>query len=96
MEIKTLGAGSCISDTSGTVCFDTWGDIKRVSVAEVGETVEMIYLQTSNISYYNHPPRPPERKVFKIVYSCKDGKWNKSDRIYGTINSPIGESYSFK
>ena len=33
--------------------------------------------------------------VFKIVFSCIDGKWNKSDRIYGKIIPPSEESYEF-
>lgn len=87
---------SALGSCTGTSYFNTWGDMKRVSVAEIGETVEMVYLETSNISYTNYPPRPPERRVFKIIYSCIDGKWNKSERIYGKIVPEKEESYSFE
>jgi len=38
---------------------------------------------------------PPQERVFKIVYSCVNGKWNKSDRIYGNIISAQDEGYEF-
>lgn len=69
---------------------------ERVAVYEIGETIEMVYIETSSIVLAVHPPRPPERRVFKIVYSCVDGKWNKSERIYGKIMPELRESYIFE
>lgn len=70
-------------------------EAERVDVLEIGETIEMVYIETSNIQLAVHPPRPPERKVFKIVYSCVDGKWNKSEKIYGNIMPALKETYIF-
>jgi hypothetical protein len=42
-----------------------------------------------------YPPRPPEQRVFKTVFSCVDGRWNKSERIYGEVVAAKLESYSF-
>lgn len=56
---------------------------ERVSVEEVGETVEMVFKETSTLVYTVYPSPPPEERVFKIVYSCVDGKWNKSERTMG-------------
>lgn len=55
----------------------------RLQVNERIDSIEMIYEETSLISLAVHPPRPPEKIYFKIVFSCVDGKWNKSEKIYG-------------
>lgn len=70
-------------------------DAKLISTEEVGESIEMTYIETSNVVLAVFPPRPPERRVFKIIYSCQDGKWHKSEPIYGTINPSVKESYTF-
>lgn len=57
-----------------------------IRAQEVGESVEFIYKQVG----------PIITEVFKIVYSCVDGKWNKSAPIYGEIIPPQGETYLFK
>lgn len=69
---------------------------ERIDVLEVGESIHMVYMETSQIQLAVFPPRPPEKRVFKIVYSCVDGKWNISDRIYGKIMPPLKESYIFE
>lgn len=66
-----------------------------IEAKEVGETIEFIFKQTSNIVYGVYPPLQPEEKIFKIVYSCIDGKWNKSKPIYGRIIFPTPERYEF-
>jgi hypothetical protein len=43
-----------------------------------------------------YPSPPPEERVFKIVYSCVDGKWNKSEKIYGKIIPSQKEYYEFE
>ena len=47
------------------------------------------------ISYTVYPQQPLEERVFKIVYSCKDGKWNKSEPNYGKIIPATDEDYDF-
>jgi len=79
-----------------TASFNTWHPAQRVSVKECAESVEMIYKETSMMTYTNYPPMPPEERVFKIVYSCVNGKWNKSDRIYGNIIPAQDEEYEFE
>ena len=80
---------------TSTTNFNQWNEPTFIRVEEVGETIEFIYKQTSMISYTVYPQRPPEERVFKIVYSCKDGKWNKSEPIYGTIIPATDEDYDF-
>ena len=62
---------------------------------EIGETIEMIFSTTSNMIYTVYPPREPEKRIFKIVFSCIDGKWNRSERIYGKIIPAIEQHYEF-
>ncbi len=71
-------------------------NIKLITTQEVGETIEMTYIETSNVVLAVHPPRPAARRVFKIIFSCKDGKWHKSDPIYGTIIPREEEKYIFE
>lgn len=71
--------------TSSTAYINTWSAPTRLEVNELIDSIEMIYeetsLMTNTLAIY--PPRPPEKRYFKIVFSCVDGKWNKSERIYG-------------
>lgn len=93
---KDLNAGNLTFSNCGTSTFNTWNDPIFIESKEVRESIEFIYTETSMISYTIHPSPQPERRTFKIIYSCKDGKWNKSDRIYGEIISAQDESYEFE
>ena len=83
-----------LTGTTSNISF--WSEPELISTEEVGESIEMVYVETSSLTYTVYPPLPPDRRVFKIIYSCVDGKWNKSERIYGKIIAPIGEHYSFE
>ena len=82
--------------TTGTSTFNQWNNPERVEVNEVGETIEMVYKQTSMLTLGVYPPRPPQVTVFKIVYSCVDGKWNKSEPIYGKVIPSQNEYFEFE
>jgi hypothetical protein len=62
---------------------------------EFEDRLEFIYTEDPNIVYSVFPPIRAEKRVFKIIYSCVDGKWNKSEKIYGTIIPAIEEDYEF-
>ncbi len=91
---SNIGDGMWSSVT--TVSLNNWSNPERVSVKEVGDTIEMIYTEVSNITLAVYPPRPPARRVYKVIYSCKNGKWNKSERIYGEILPAQEEDYVFE
>lgn len=94
MENKTLTASEKI--TAGTATgIDYWNSPTRVDVIESIDSIEIIYTEASMVTYTTYLQSSPEIRVFKIVFSCKDGKWNKSDRIYGKIISATDESYEF-
>lgn len=73
-----------------------WSNPIRVDVFEGSDCIEMIYKQTSMCTLTMYPSPPPQERVFKIVYSCVDGKWHKSERIYGKIIPAQEEQYEFK
>ncbi len=96
---QTLTTGSIIQpngNTSTTYAYiDPWSEPKRVSVEEVGDSVEMVFKQYNRSVYDSwHKPLPEER-VYKIIYSCVDGKWNKSEPIFGEIIPATEEEYIF-
>ena len=90
--MQTTNGINLLSGSGTTSILNTWSNPERVEVNEVGETIEMIYKQTSMLTYTVYPSPPPEVRVFKIVYSCVDGKWNKSEPIFGKI-IPLQDEY---
>lgn len=81
---------------TSTSNINTWGWPERLEVNEYADQIEMVYKETNNMVYTVWPSPPPEVRVFKIVYSVVDGKWNKSERIYGKIIPKSKESYEFE
>lgn len=78
-----------------TTSMNSWSTPEIVETLEIGDSVELIYKQWSNVYTDTHSLKHPSERVFKVVYSCIDGKWNKSDPIYGKI-IPAGEQcYDF-
>lgn len=61
--------------TSGTTMANLWSSPERVAVNEYSDSIEMIYKETSMVTLTILPYRPPQERVFKIVFSCVDGKW---------------------
>lgn len=98
MENKQLNASSLITvnGTTSTTFSNYWNYAERVEVNEVGETIEMIYKQTSNVYRTGGSPPYNDTRIFKIVYSCVDGEWNKSEPIFGKIVPQKEECYVFE
>ena len=101
-QIKNVTTGitsvNPTGNSSGTasVYYNTWNTPQRINVREAGESIEFIYKEVSMRTLTSYPSPPPEERVFKIVYSCVNGKWNKSERIYGNIIPPQDEYYEFE
>lgn len=82
-------------DYSGTTAtFNQWGPLEFKYATEVGESIEMVYTQTANMCN-TFSGSSAQKRAVKIIYSCIDGKWNKSEPIYGQILSPQPEKYIF-
>jgi hypothetical protein len=92
---SALGANTFNSST-GTSTINPWNHPERIEVREVGETIEMIYKQTSSFSRTGGLPPYHDVRLYKIVYRCVDGKWNKSEPIFGKIIPAQDESYQFE
>jgi hypothetical protein len=86
-DIETSASWSSISDpsssTSSTTSINQWSEPTLVETNMLEDSIEIIYEEVSNMVLSIYPSRPPEKRHFKIVFSCVDGKWNKSERIYG-------------
>jgi hypothetical protein len=97
MSASTSNASSVINTyaQTGTVAFNQWSNPERIKVIEVGESIEMIYKQTSMIYNSGGFNNRPNERIFKIVFSCVDGKWNKSEPIFGKIVPAAEETYEF-
>ena len=80
--------------SSGTPTQIYWNTPERIEVIELPESIEMIYRQTS--MNYVDIHGTIEVKVFKIIFSCIDGKWNKSEPIYGRVIPAQGEQIVFE
>ena len=78
--------------TTGTATINEWHEPTLIKTTELKDSIEMIYKQQSKM-WNNWGAVEP--RVYKIIFSCVDGKWNKSEPIYGTIVSPKEESYDF-
>lgn len=75
-----------------------WRAPIRIDVIETPDSIEFMYKQTymlSNLACTPNSYQTPQERVFKIVFSCVDGKWNKSERVYGKILPAEGERYVF-
>jgi len=87
MQSITVDNSFNINTLVGSTSYTTklWNDPILKETREVGESIEMIYFQTSMYSRTGGIPPYHDERIFKIVYSCVDGKWNKSEPIYGKI-----------
>ena len=85
---------STSSISYGTMLEPIWSEPYRYKVYVYDDRIEMIYIQYTCYSY--SPSPPSERRVYKIVYSCVDGKWNVSEPIYGKIVPATEETYEFE
>jgi hypothetical protein len=83
-----FGTGTCVASSMYNLPI-------FIEANEVGESIEFIYKESAAVAYITFPPQYPPDRVFKVVFSCKDGKWNKSDRIYGWIIAASNETYKF-
>lgn len=78
--------------SSGTTEMDQWSLPQLVQTIELQGSIELVYKQYSLASdSFGWSPA----KVFKIIFSCVDGKWHKSEPIDGQIIYAQEESYDF-
>ena len=91
--IATLGgpiSGTISPESYCTSCTISLYDSFLIDTVVKENSIELVYKE---VSIWNGL----DNRVYKIVYSCLDGKWHKSDRIYGEIipKQVIEETYKF-
>jgi len=90
-----IAGGSLLTNGATDTTFyptNLWGTPEFIKFYRHEDQVEALYKETSRV-YLSHIG--PETRVFKIVYSCIDGQWNESERIYGEIIPATKEDYEF-
>lgn len=91
MSTATL---SQISGGTLTLSFDQYQTPVLEETVVHPDRIEIIYSECRVWSTY--PPAPDHERFFKIIYSCKDGKWDVSERIYGKKIPAQDEYYEFE
>lgn len=98
--ITTAGStiGSTIGSASGYYLREEWSEPQLVDVDEGENYLVLTYTQSKVSCFYSGYSATHSdvgsRRVYKIIYSCRGGKWHKTDRIYGRIVPPTEETYT--
>ena len=59
-------------------------------------SIEIVYRQDPTFTFTTgFCDAQPDPKIYKIIYSCKKGKWHQSEKIEGNFVPSSGESYEF-
>ena len=97
-NIVVSGTISNGTSTSTSANINTWSTPELLETRECQESIEMVYKQTSNISYGIHSfmNSHDTERIYKIVYSCVEGKWHKSEPIFGKIVPAQDAYYDFE
>lgn len=98
MNTQTLSTGNISAVAIGT-SINTNGNFwfpELIETRVYSDSIEQIFKETSQTVLAVYPPRPSEQRVYKIIYSCKDGKWHVSEKIYGSIVPTQHEYYDFE
>ena len=82
-------------NTGTTATYNAWNNPYLIETNEYQDRIELVYKQVSNYTYFDYPNTEPKERVFKIIFSCKDGVWNKSEPIYGIIIQEQSEHFEF-
>ena len=82
------------ASTSTTINLNPWGYPEFVKFIEYSDKVEVFYKQHRMINSWPNPA--DQERVYKIIFSCKDGAWHKSDPIYGKIIPAQSEYLEFE
>lgn len=74
---------------------DQWTEPNLVEVDEGENYLALTYTEDRISNFYNATSGSAEsRRVYKVIYSCRGGKWHKSEKIYGKIVPPTKETYT--
>ena len=94
-ESTIISAYPLSNISSGTVNIDQYGYPKIIDTLVFSDKVEVVYRREPYMSYTSYPPITPEPQIYKIVFSCKNGKWHQSEKIMGRFIPASNEGYQF-
>jgi hypothetical protein len=102
LSITAGGSITISSSTAGTssgyYLKEEWSEPQLVDVDEGENYLALTYTQSKVSCFYTGYSATHSdvgsRRVYKIIYSCRGGKWHKSDKIYGKIIPPTKEAYT--
>ena len=104
-HIKNIESGTITIDsvnyldtgiTAASTDFEPWGHPYLIDTTVNQKSIELVYRQDAQFTYTTLGYKPePDIKIFKIIYSCKKGKWHKSKPITGSHVSAQDETYEF-
>lgn len=84
----TLSSTGNLVVNTGTSFYGLQTNAELINTEEFADRLEFTYKEHSMLSHI-------QPKVYKIVFSCKDGQWHKSEKIYGRIIPAQDEHYEF-
>lgn len=88
-----ITSGSATTWTYNNI--DQWTEPNLVEVDEGENYLALTYTEDRVSNFYNATSGSVEsRRVYKVIYSCRGGKWHKSEKIYGKIVPPTKETYT--
>lgn len=90
--INTATQTNSAGTPNTTATWSSCGATTLMETNEVGDIIEIIYREDSLISENRISLAS---KVYKIIFRCIEGKWNKSEPIYGEIISARDEYFKF-
>jgi len=79
-------------NNSRNMNINQYSEPKLIETIVKDDCIELVYTETKLWSFVNGTI---DKRVFKVIYSCKEGKWNKSEKIYGQIIPASEERYEF-
>ena len=91
IDLNPIWLGSSTPGTKITNA-NMWSNPELIETNVLDSSVELIYKQVYLVS---NSWQTPSRRALKIIFSCIDGKWNKSEPVYGEIVPAQEEYYTF-
>ena len=89
IDLNPIWLGSSATNITNA---NLWSNPELIETNVLDSSVELIYKQVYLVS---NSWQTPSRRALKIIFSCIDGKWNKSEPVYGEIISAQEEYYTF-
>lgn len=94
-NIDNIDIGNTDDITSNTGSWDPWSEPRLIDTIVNEKSIELIYRQDSQITLTVGWDSTPEIRIFKVIYSCRKGKWHESEQIEGEYISASDEGYEF-